>query len=114
VSQLDLFKQGPETPAEKALTERQAFAEQVIRERGPVTSEELGAHVHAWRRDRGGRGHGPDERCHYCPGEGASVGRILARKGLVTRRRGVGWVVVGWAPDTGPSAMLADDEALPF
>jgi len=95
------------------LTERQAFALDVITRLGPLSSEELGARLHAWRAERGGRGHGSDERCQWCPSEGASAGRMLAGKGLVKRRRGEGWVPAAYETPREPSAQLGADEPWP-
>lgn len=72
------------------LTDRQRFALELIRELGPVPSDELGAHMH----ERRGK-HSTDIRCSWCTQEGESVGKELRRKRTlgVKHRRGEGWVV---------------------
>jgi hypothetical protein len=72
------------------LTERQQFALDLIRELGPIPSDELGAHMHerkTW--------HNRDIRCAWCRGAGEGVGKELRRKRTlgVKHRRGEGWVV---------------------
>ena len=91
-SQLDIH--GGETWLD-GLTDRQRLALNLIREHGPVPSDELGAHLHADRLARGGRGHTDDARCSYCREEGRSMGEALRAKDLVRHDRGLGWMAVG-------------------
>lgn len=95
------------------LRPRQALALNYIAQNAPVRSDELGAWLHADRMQRGGRGHSDGERCDYCNSEGAQMGRALAAKGLVRRRRGEGWVPASWQPPREPSAQLGPDDPWP-
>jgi hypothetical protein len=72
------------------LTGRQLFALDLIRELGPIPSDELGAHMH----ERRGK-HSTDIRCSWCAQEGESVGKELRRKQTlgIKHRRGEGWIV---------------------
>lgn len=92
--QLELLSDTPVDPTVR-LTARQRLALEYIGHHQPVASDELGAFLHEDRRARGGKGHGADERCDYCQQEGAQMGAALRLKGLVKRKRGVGWVVSG-------------------
>lgn len=78
-----------EEPAVR-LTDRQEFARAAIERLGPIAADELGALLH----ERRGR-HGAEERCRWCCQEGKTAGRELRAKGLVTLRRGEGWVLRG-------------------
>lgn len=78
------------------LTDRQAYALGIIAARQPIRSDDLGAHLHAYRQDQGGKGHGADDTCDWCTSEGKSVGDALAAKGLVRYVRGKGWVTADW------------------
>ena len=80
----------PGLGAPPALTERQAFALEVIREHGPIPSDELGAELCA-RNLR----HSNDLRCGYDRSNGHAIGRALRRKGLVRFRQRAGWYVPG-------------------
>ncbi len=87
------------------LPDRQAHALKLIRHRQPVRSDELGAHLHAFRQAHGGNGHPADETCDYCVSEGRSVGEALAKKMLVRYVRGEGWVTVEWQ-GSGPGQVV--------
>lgn len=83
------------TPApEVRLTERQAFALEVIHLYGPLSNADLGAFMH----HRRGKHSGADT-CPYCPDEGLAVAKELRAKkdargrGLVTERRNAGWTL---------------------
>lgn len=82
------------TPApEHRLTERQAFALEVIARLGPISSRELGGHMHE-RRDK----HVFERACVFCESEGLAVARELRSKkdarnrGLVKQSR-AGWTL---------------------
>lgn len=79
------------------LTDRQRLALDYIAANQPVSSDELGAVLHADRVARGGRGHVVDVRCTYCADEGSDMGRALKAKGLVFRPRKGGWQLAGSA-----------------
>lgn len=64
------------------LTERQEQAYALIRQRGPIRSEDLGAELYP-------RVHELDRARTY----GRAVGDALAEKGLVVFVRGEGWVL---------------------
>jgi len=90
-----------------SLTPRQSFALNLIRERGPLSSEELGAHLCS-RNLR----HSSEQRCEWDVSNGRGVAEALARKGLVRRVRGEGWVVADWrAPVEGYDPATAE---IPF
>lgn len=80
-----------DSSAETALTGRQAHALEVIRRHQPVRSDILGAHLHAYRRANGGRGHGADTFCEWCTSEGRSVGEALHKRGLARYVLREGW-----------------------
>jgi hypothetical protein len=98
-SQLDLLGGTPTT--EPRLTDRQEFALETIGRLQPISSDELGAHLHAYRQANGGRGHDPDTRCDWCTQEGRDMGAALRKKGLVVQRRMAGWCLVGAATTNG-------------
>lgn len=117
--QLDLA--GGSHPHGVNLTPRQDAAFAFVRDHGPVSSDELGAFLHEYRRDAGGRGHDRDTRCDYCREEGADMGGVLRSKGLVERRRGperlLVWVAEGSADRSADSAdrsaQLGADDPFP-
>lgn len=85
------------------LTQRQAQALAIIRSRGPIRSEDLGAELYP-------RVHELDRARSY----GRSVGEALAARGFVHYVRGEGWVDAA-RKDVGlETGMLAPDEELPF
>lgn len=85
MSQLDLFKNRTGSP-EETLTQRQRFALAFVKASGgPVQGDELGATLHEYRMQEGGRGHRADTRCRFCPDEGKDMAAALMRKGLVKR-----------------------------
>ena len=92
-----------------ALTERQAFAARVIRERGPIRSDDLGA----WLCERNLR-HSHLQTCPYDGQNGRGVAEALRRKGLVRYRRGQGWVVEGWAPEREAAGRAWTTAEIPF
>lgn len=98
---------GLEPPAaHPMLTDRQALALGVIRERGPLMSDELGAYLC----ERRGK-HARDEICAWCSPNGTEVAKALQRKGLVTKKRGEGWLAVGYPAMREASAQIgAGDE----
>ncbi len=110
MSQLDLITGEPVPAVDRAApTERQQFALDTIRRLQPLATDELGAYLHQYRLEHGGRGHGSDERCPYCQGEGREMGEALKRKGLVVYKRTLGWTLPDW---TKPSPL--DDSEIPF
>lgn len=84
------------------LTERQAQALAIIRELGPIRSEDLGVEMYP-------RMHDLDRARSY----GRSVGDALAAKGLVAYVRGEGWVDAKWAEPSEPSAQVGPDGEWP-
>lgn len=97
--QLDIDGGFAHTPAGNLLTARQQHALETIARMQPITSDELGAYLHSYRRAHGGKGHAADERCEWCSSEGNDVGQALARRGLVNRKPTVGWCLPGWKPE---------------
>lgn len=95
MSQLDLITGEPVAPPRDhhALTDRQQRALEYVGKQQPVSSDELGAFLHEDRMRRGGKGHGRDERCEYCAGEGREMGEALKRHGRVVRKKTIGWVL---------------------
>jgi hypothetical protein len=89
------------------LTARQELALTLIRELGPLNSQDLGWRL---RELRGGRPSGAE----FDQSNGRAVGDALARKGLVRYVRGEGWVSNEYAPEPTPSAQLGPDEDLPY
>jgi hypothetical protein len=77
---------GAATPPNLHLTRRQRFALEFIHHR-PVSSEELGAALHQYRKGEGGKGHDATERCDFCQVEGAGMGARLREFGLVRYAR---------------------------
>lgn len=100
-AQLDLITGEPVPPAKDpgALTDRQQLALEFIGKHQPVSSDELGAFLHEDRMSRGGKGHGRDERCDWCPGEGREMGEALRRRDCVVRKKSVGWCLAGFSPE---------------
>ena len=96
--QLDLGGGFAATPSGRRLTPRQQLALATIAVRQPVSSDELGAILHHDRLERGLRGHGVDERCEYCAGEGREMGEALRARGLVRHRRDAGWTLPDYRP----------------
>lgn len=81
-----------DVPAVRPLTPRQQLALEFIGSHDGVTSDEVGAHLHA---HRGRRPHSVDERCDWCARDGRAVATSVALKPLVTaKRRGRGEGVV--------------------
>lgn len=76
-----------------ALTERQELALTLIRELGPLTSQDLGWRL---RELRGGRPTGAE----FDQSNGRAVGDALAKRGLVRYRRSEGWVAA-WGDRAG-------------
>ena len=103
--------------SEPELTDRQAHALDLIRRYEPIRSDDLGAHMHAWKLGQGFRGHTVTATCDWCTSEGKSVGDALTRKGLVRYVRGHGWVTAGWRPpllmDEQSSSQLGPDAPFP-
>lgn len=92
---------GPATPPELKLTRRQRFALELIAQR-PMSSVDLGAALHEYRQQNGGRGHGATSTCAWCDAEGAHMGATLRKHGLVRYARNLGvWYV---AEDGRPKA----------
>lgn len=102
---------------EDKLTERQAHALEMIRERGSLTSVELGAYLHELRRTNGGRGHSYEGVCQFCSSEGASMGRRLREMALVkfSSKRG-GWYdpTKATAESSGKTSLDPADSEIPF
>lgn len=96
--QLDLLTGEPVPPAKDpdALTDRQQLGLEFIAQHQPVSSDELGAFLHQDRLERGLKGHGRDERCDFCTGEGREMGEALKRRGKVIRKKTIGWVLPGY------------------
>ncbi len=124
MSQLDLITGEPvESPRDpNALTDRQQLALEFISANQPVSSDELGAVLHEDRKQRGGKGHDRDTRCDWCATEGNVVAASLRAKGLVVRKKTVGWCLTGYRPvpagtgsGSGPNATGEglDDRGLP-
>ena len=87
---------GTKQPSPRPLTPRQQHAIDTIRAAGPagLTSDELGAILHQYRRDNGGSGHHQDDRCDYCVSEGRQVGDSLRWHGRVYKRGNKAWTLV--------------------
>lgn len=109
-TQLDLITGQPVSPPRDpdALTGRQQLALAHIAAHQPVSSDELGALLHEDRMRRGLKGHGRDERCTFCAGEGREMGETLRRRGLIIRKRTVGWCLPDWQPTPEPSTQNRD------
>jgi hypothetical protein len=86
-SQLDLFRDR-DTGTDPSLTPRQRFALAFVKATGIVQADELGAALHEFRMQEGGRGHRADTRCRFCSDEGRDMAAALERKGLVKRGGG--------------------------
>lgn len=80
---------GPATPPDLHLTRRQRFALEFVAHR-PVSSEELGAALHAYRQAEGKGGHSVQTTCHWCRPEGAAMGARLRELKLVRFARKLG------------------------
>lgn len=92
------------------LTERQALALEIIRQRGPLSSAALGE---ALREARGRRDHGGD----WDTQNGRQVAEALRSRGFCRRVKVEGrmlWADLSWQAPEPPSGMLAPDEDLPF
>jgi hypothetical protein len=87
-SQLDLFRDRDQPDTDPSLTPRQRFALAFVKATGIVQADELGAALHEYRQQEGGRGHRADTRCRFCPDEGRDMAAALERKGLVKRVEG--------------------------
>lgn len=100
MSQLDLITGEPVPAAAPTdrLTDRQQLALEFVASHQPVTSDELGAFLHQDRLARGLKGHGSDERCDYCAGEGREMGEALRRRGRVIRKKTIGWTLPDYRP----------------
>ena len=92
------------------LTDRQAHALGIIATRQPIRSDDLGAHLHAYRLEQGGRGHTASDTCDWCTSEGRSVGDALAAKGLVRYVRGKGWVTLTHDGQSDASGFSTSDD----
>ena len=89
-------------PAEAAaLTERQAQALAIIRQRSPIRSEDLGGEL---RELRGGRPTGAE----FDASNGKAVAEALHAKGLVAYVRREGWVLAENAPGRKASSQLTE------
>lgn len=95
------------TDYEAKLTPRQRYALERIRENAPLTSAELGAMLHEYAMK-----HSHDQICEWCQSNGVAVGRALAVKGLVKRKR-EGWVPEGWRRPLPPSVQIGTDDPWP-
>ncbi len=94
MTQLDLTGAPSLVPPAVRLTTRQRIALEHVAEHQPVSADEIGARLHAYRRQQGGHGHSIDARCQFCAEEGNSMLRRLRELGLVRRKMRVGWVTV--------------------
>lgn len=99
-----------EVEAEGRLTERQRSALEVVGRLQPVAADEIGAALC----ERRGK-HPADQRCDWDAQSGREVLRALQRKGLVTRKRDAGWVLVGYTPprETAPPPTGLDEHGFP-
>ena len=105
--QLELLPGVPVEPAIK-LTERQRFALEAIGRLQPISSDELGALLC----ERRGK-HTADERCDWDGSNGRQCAASLRAKGLVVRKRTVGWTLPEYRPTpAGSSAQNRD--GIPF
>lgn len=103
---------GPATPPDLKLTKRQRFALELVARR-PVSSEELGAALHEYRMQGGGRGHRSEDRCRWCKAEGAHMGATLRKDGLVRFARYLSvWYLEENGRPRGSSGAQTDD--IPF
>jgi hypothetical protein len=109
------------TPAVPKLTDRQAAVLDAVRRAGidGLDADHAGAITHGFK--TGGWAHGPDERCDYCGRDGNAVLKRLRELELVAYRRAKGSMPGGWVLTgtglpavAGTTAMLKDDEAIPF
>lgn len=118
MSQIDLFTGEPvetvDTGGGVTLTDRQALALQFISAHQPVSSDELGAVLHEDRKLRGGKGHDRDTRCEWCVTEGNVVAASLRAKGLVIRKKTVGWCLTGYTPARNTDAYDPTKSEIPF
>lgn len=112
--QLELAGDVALAPPDVKLTARQRIALEHIAAGQPVESDELGAFLHQDRMARGGRGHSVEERCDWCGREGRQMGDSLRRAGLVTFRRGAGWVLVDYRPAEASAGGDYDLATAPF
>lgn len=103
-----------DTAAGNGLTDRQAHGLEIIRRHQPIRSDQLGAHLHAYRQANGGKGHSADAFCDWCTSEGRSVAKALQKKGLARYVRRKGWVTADeQAPIDRRSAQLGLDDPWP-
>ncbi|MDF2751629.1 MAG: hypothetical protein K0S82_11 [Gaiellaceae bacterium] len=103
---------GPSTPPDLKLTKRQRFSLEFIAHR-PPSSEELGAALHEYRMQGGGRGHRAENRCDWCQAEGAHMGNRLRQLKLVRFARGLGvWYLAESGKPKAVSGSQSDD--IPF
>lgn len=89
--QLDLTGEAHTIVAGRELTHRQQIALDLIREKAPVESDEIGALLHEERAGRGKRGHTQDVRCEWCGQEGDHMAARLRELGLIRHARNIGW-----------------------
>lgn len=101
-----------EIPVAPKLTGRQQAVLDAVRRAHPdsLESSEAGAILHELKEGRWR--HSRDDRCRWCSQDGKAVLQALKLKGLVTYKRGAGWLL-GVSPDN-PKGMLRSDEDLPF
>jgi hypothetical protein len=89
----------PALPGLENLTERQELALSFIRERGPVSNEEIGRHV---REARGMRGE------KYDVSNGKALALRLKELGLVRAVKGQRWVGTDLKPERPPEPEVGD------
>lgn len=83
MSQKPLFDAGP---PDGTLTELQRLVLEYLRIHRGVSSDEIGALIHA-HSDK----HSSEQRCQWCTSAGRQVLHALRKKKLVRQQRGVGW-----------------------
>lgn len=84
---------------------RLSFGYTLIRERGPIASDEIGAE---WCAARGK--HSADVRCEWDSQAGKQIGQALRKRGLVLFKRGEGWYVPGVRRASEPSSQMGPDD----
>lgn len=103
--------------AEPKLTDRQRFALALVRASGVhgegVQGDELGAALHEYRRNEGGRGHDAGTRCRFCADEGRDMARSLIAKGHLEKHPRGGFRVAGSEHDD-PDTYDPAKAAIPF
>jgi hypothetical protein len=105
------------TPPERPLTDRQQHALHIISQAGwqGITSDELGAHLHQYRQENGGKGHTTDHRCDWCSHEGQEAGKALHTRGLIYRRERLHWTLIEHRDTkTGPTLSGYDPRTAPL